>query len=122
MLTAQAINRLGFRVFVHADEKRTYGWYSDGNKVAYFQQNEYRSGVNIATCNKVPGSSGAHLILEPNNTPVNLQALTKEYLKKGFRSYPEYFTEEDRNMMPNIKYSSLNEFLDHIGRENIIEV
>lgn len=121
--TAKHILKLGFRVFIPPDEaNRTCGYYSDGTHIAYFQVNEFRPGVNIATCNKTPGSFGMHYILEPNNEPVPLQNVTKEYLEKGFAEYPEYFSNEDRAMMYCIKFHSLKEFLESLQGENLHEI
>ncbi len=108
---AKQIKDLGYKVYVATNPNETYGYYSDGNNVAYFQQSEFQDGVNIATCNKVPGSFGAHRILEPNNEPVPLGSITKDYLEKGFLEYPPYFTEEEKALMPVSKWISLQEFL-----------
>lgn len=111
---ANHIKNLGFTVYISKDARNTFGYYSDGQGVAYFQQNQHAEGVNVATCNKTPGSSGMHHCLEPNFEPISLDKLTKEYLRKGFAMYPEYFTKEDRDMMPVIKYINLEEFLRNI--------
>ncbi len=120
--TATHIKAMGFRVFIYKDDQTTYGYYSDGTHVGYFQQCGSTDGVSIATRNKVPGSYGMGLLLEPHCKPLPLKDITKEYLQKGFLSHPEYFSEDDRLMMPNIKYGNLDEFLSSIDTDNIEEI
>ena len=120
--TAEHIKALGFVVIISRDPNLTYGYYSDGENIGYFQQNEFSEGVNVATCNKTPGSYGAHHILEPNNTPVSLGQLTKEYLKKGFADYPGYYTEEVRKSLPVLKWYNLRDFLSKQDPESLISV
>ena len=43
------------------------------------------------------------------------------YLRKAFRIYPEYFTEEDKSAMRSIKYLSPQDFLSSQG-ENLQEL
>lgn len=120
--TATHIKAMGFRVFIHKDDQTTYGYYSDGTHVGYFQQCGSTDGVSIATRNKVPGSCGMGLLLEPHCKPLPLKDITKEYLQKGFLSHPEYFSEDDRLMMPNIKYGNLEEFLSSINTDDLKEI
>lgn len=119
---AKYIKGLGYKVYVATNPNETYGYYSDGNNVAYFQQSEFQDAVNIATCNKVPGSFGAHHILEPNNRPVPLDGLPRSYLENGFQMYPPYFTEEDKAAMPVNKWINLHEFLASPFAKTIVEL
>ena len=108
---AERIKELGFRVFLSEDN--TFGYYSDGKNIGYFQENEFVKGVNICTVNKTPGSSGMHYCLEPNFRPVGIGELTADYLAKGFQLYPDYFDDEFKKEMNVIKFSGLEEFLLH---------
>ncbi len=109
------IKSLGFTVYITTNSKETHGYFSDGKHIGYFQQNQFAEGVNIATCNKVPGSSGKHHCLDPYFKPVSLTELSKEYLEKGFSLYPEYFSDEDKTLMPVVKYADLDDFLSSVG-------
>ena len=123
MQSAAHIKKIGFQVYVCKDKEKTYGFYSDGKNVAYFQQNEFRPGVNIATVNVTPGSSARGFFLEPDAKPVPIKSLTKDYLEKGFQKYPDFFSKEDRNMMPSIeKYQDIQQFLKDHKDENLIEL
>ena len=117
---AEHIKAKGFRVFIHS--VCTYGYYSNGRNVAYFQENEFAKGVNVATVNKTPGSSGRHLAVEPHLQPVKLEQLTVDYLKKGFQLYPDYFPDDFRKTLTVIKFANLEEFLAHPVSEQLTEI
>lgn len=116
------IKSLGFKVFVSDDEKDTYGYFSDGEHVGYFQQCETTNVIQVATCNKTPGSTGTGLFLEPNNRGVPLEKIDKQYLEKAFQMYPSYFTQEDRDFMIVRKYFDLNDFLSDKRHSNLKQI
>ena len=119
--SALAIAKLGFHVFLDRNIANTWGYFSDGNNVGYFQQCEWANGIELATVNKVPGSDGMHFLVEQHGKSIPVSQLTAEYLRKAFRIYPEYFTEEDKSAMRSIKYLSLQDFLSSQG-ENLQEL
>ena len=119
IISAGCIRRMGYRVFVINDNELTYGFFSDGKNIGYFQQNELGDGVQLATVNKTPGSYGANYLLETGGKANPVNKLTKEYLEKAFRMYPEYFDDEDKQIMPCIKYLGLEEFLANHEKELI---
>lgn len=108
---AKRIKNFDFRVFVSASSDETLGYFSDTKNIGYFQLSETDSSVQIATCNKTPGSAGTAFFLEPSNEGVPLTKLNKDYLEKAFQMYPVYFTKEDRDIMPVIKFFDLDDFL-----------
>lgn len=124
LLSAKRIKECGFRVFLATNQANTYGYYSDGSNVAYFQENEFRSGTNIAIVNKpheapeAKHSSGMHLVIEPNMLPVPPEKLTGDYLKKGFLTYPDYFDREAREAISVMKYIDLRDFLERNNKNN----
>lgn len=109
--TVKTIRDLGFRVFLPQEQDCSFGFFTKGKNIGYFQAAEGRSGVQFATVNKVPGSAGMGFLLEPDGGEVSLKGLTKEYLSKAFAMYPDYFNEEDKEMMPVIKHADLEDFL-----------
>ena len=108
---AACIKGKGFRVFVPEDPQKTFGFFSDGKHVGYFQISEHVPEISLATCGKNPGSTGHGLLIENNGGSVPLEKLTKEYLQKAFLLHPEYLSEKDQKRMPNNPFSSLEEFL-----------
>lgn len=108
---ALRIKEFGYNVFVASDGNFSFGYYSDGTHIAYFQANEHGDGVELATCNKTPGSFGHHFFIERGSKGVDINQLTKEYLEKAFVSYPVYFDQEDIAMMPVSKHINLDDFL-----------
>lgn len=110
---------MGYRVFVIGDNELTYGFFSDGKNVGYFQQNECGEGVQLATVNKTPGSTGTGYLLETGGKAIPVNELTKEYMEKAFHDYPDYFSSEDKQFMYCIKYISLDDFLAAHGNELI---
>jgi len=118
---AETLRNMDFRVFLSSNKENAYGYYSDEKNVAYIQVNEFRPGFNVAICNATPGSHGRHLIIEPDNSPVPEEALTREYLRRGFALYPSFFTPDDRKMMPVRKYLNLDEFLKEYDKE-LVEI
>lgn len=115
--SAGCIKRMGYRVFVIGDNELTYGFFSDGKNVGYFQQNELGEGVQLATVNKTPGSIGTGYLLETGGKAIPVNELTKEYMEKAFHDYPDYFSREDKEFMHCIKYISLDNFLIAHGNE-----
>ncbi len=109
--SASALKGLGFRVFLASDQESSWGYFSDGKRIGYFQQCEWGDGVELATVNKIPGSSSQHLLLETEGQFTPLGQLTRAAAEDAFRDYPRYFDEEDRQMMPVIKYNNVEEFL-----------
>lgn len=121
--SARHIKRLGFRVFIAIDQEQAHGYYSDGKNVAYFEQNEFGQGIRRAICNKTPGSFGMHHLLERGPSGILPEKLDRATLEEAFADYPSYFTKEEKEMMPTIKWLSLQEFLEANGdRMNLIEV
>lgn len=118
--TAKHIKALGFRVFVASDETLSYGFYSDGEHIGFFQQCEQPPGIQVATVNIVPGSYGENHFIDVWGTPFPLKDITKEYLEKGFLQHPEYFSGDDRKMMPVYKYKNLDEFLSRRDPEKTL--
>ena len=114
--SAAVIRGLGFRVFVPEDEERSWGFFSDGRSIGYFQQSEWHEGVELATVNRVPGSDAMHLLLETEGRSTPPGDLTGEALRKAFRDYPDYYDEEERAATRVIKYTGVEEFLRKEGQ------
>lgn len=108
---AEKMRNMDLRVFLSKDPSESYGYFSDEKHVGYIQATENQEGFNTAICNKVPGSNGMHLIVEKDAAPVMEENINKDYLMKAFQPYPDYFTKEDREMMPFVKYNNLEDFL-----------
>lgn len=115
---AEKMRNMELRVFLPRDKSLSYAFFSDERHVGYILASENSEGFNTAICNKVPGSNGIHLLVEKDASPVMEKDITKEYLKKAFQSYPDYFTKEDSEIMPFIKYNNLEDFL----QRNITEL
>ena len=115
--TAEHIRKAGFRVFISVGDGDTHGWFTDGTHIGYFQQCETENGIQLATCNKTPGSAGTGLLLEPHAAAVPLEKVTKEYLEKAFADYPEYFGQEDKTLMPVKKFVDVEDFLRDYGNK-----
>ena len=120
--TAAIIHGLGFRVFIYDDPETTFGYYSDGLNIAYFQECENQPGVNTAIVRKTPGSNGRHLVVERHSVPVPDAGITKDYLEKAFRAFPEYFSPEEKEMMYGYRYHDLNDFLRSKETEGLKEL
>ena len=118
---ARHILKLGYRVFVSKDQEDSFGYFSDGKHVGYFQQSLSGPGIQIATCNRNPGSTGTGLLIEPHAKPVTLKKIDKDYLAKAFRNYPGYLKEEDQKAMPVNKYSDLDDFLS-INKDKLTKI
>lgn len=112
---AEHIKSLGFRVFVSSATNDTFGYYSDGNRIAQFQMPHQLPGVQIATCHNPTQSTGSGYLIEQNADPIPLDKLNLDYLKKGFDYYPDYFSDEDKQCHQVVKYINLEEFLLHKG-------
>lgn len=118
---AEKIRNMDLRVFLSKDPSESYGYFSDEKHVGYIQATENQEGFNTAICNKTPGSNGRHLLIEKDGIPVEAEKLTRDYLEKTFRTYPEYFSKEDIEMMPVRKYDGIDDFLS-IHEDELIEI
>lgn len=111
---AKAIKNLGFRVFVHDNEKSRlpyfYGYFSDGVNIGYFQLGDF-GGVRWSTVN-APGSFCTGFSCEDNG--VNYEDLTAETLRGAFVRVPRWYrmTETDNRRGGVKKFASLEDFLN----------
>lgn len=98
----EAIKSYGMRVFVRKDS--TYGYFSDGKGVGYFQL-EYNgsAGFSISTVN---ANGGGYRVV----SNASIDEVTEEKLKEAFQVYPNW-VHSDIDRVPVIKYKDLDDFL-----------
>ena len=122
LAVAAHIRSLGYRVFVEKDDDASWGYYSDGRSVAYFQTVSWAPGIQTAIVNRTPGSNGRHFLLQREGATVPLSEIDKTLLEKAFQDYPDYFDAEDRERMYCIKHADLEDFLNRYPKEELIEI
>ena len=111
----ERIKSMGFRVFVKKDS--TYGYFSDGKGVGYFQL-EWGgfAGVSVSTVNaKGSGCTGYGVEAE-----IGFSDLTEELLREAFQKYPNWVRSSDMKVCN--KYKGLDDFLQNYwDKDNLIE-
>ena len=115
------IKQAGYRVFVRDGEE--YGYYSDGQGVAYFQLEwEGWNGVSLSTVN-AKGSYCSGYSVRGDHDGYSLGELTKDLLEKGFRKYPEWLRAYEAQGKVVVKYRDLDHFLsEYWDKKNLIEI
>lgn len=115
-LVCEAIKSHGMRVFVRKD--CTYGYFSDGKGVGYFQL-EYSgyAGFSISTVNAKGSSCSGYSVARE----IGIADLTEGMLKEAFLPYPSWVCGLD--MVRVKKYKDLDDFLrNYENKDNLIEV
>lgn len=113
------IKSYGFRVFVKKD--KTYGYFSDGKGVGYFQLEwDGYDGVSLTTVN-AKGSGCSGFSVKGESGGYALDELTDGLLRKAFVTYPDWVS--GWHVTKSVKYRDLEHFLsEYWDRENLIEL
>lgn len=117
---ADRIKGLGYRVFSPKDNSSTYGFFSDGKRIGYFDTSTI-TGIHLGTCN-APGSSPRGISVKGSAFEgFPLESLTKEVCEEAFRDYPSWYRRKKSDKI--IKYASLQDFLERYwNKDNLIEL
>lgn len=116
MQAAEQISRLGFRVFVKKNMS-TYGFFSDGKGIGYFQANF--DGIGISTVN-AKGSACSGYSVKGEEPGYLLNELTPDILRQAFVAYPSWVRSFEAKFVK--KYRDLEHFLsEYWDKDNLIE-
>lgn len=113
---ADRIKAAGFRVFM--SEQGTYGFFSDGIGIGYFEAGF--PGIRLNTVN-AKGSDLSGYSVKGDSDGYRLEELTEETLRKAFATYPAWVRSSDAKRC--VKYRNLEQFLnEYWGAKNLKEL
>lgn len=111
------LNELGFDIYVSPATSSwpivTHGYYTDGERIAYFQADHYGSGVDICTVHIPNRTSGTGFRV---HDCIGSAAITEQEAEQGFASYPIWASANDRKSVK--KYSSIADFKERSSFHN----
>lgn len=100
--TISAITACGFDVYAPESGLKNYLFYTDGTRIAYFQ-NDTLEGFTISTVHIPNKTTGTGYGLGP------ISSITREALEAGFLHSPYWVTRRDRESVR--KYADMTQFL-----------
>ena len=112
---ANKIKSMGYEVYISNNEYYNYGYIIEGNKIGYFQLDNWEENICFSTCNKPSPNVGTGYALTDKFGGIQQTHLTHEHIQQSFMVTPEW----DRKNAPFVKKWESKEkfFANHFNKD-----